>query len=171
MFYNFTGKPFTAKWDSHFYTFKAGQVAEGNKMIISDDGQHSVLLTDAVTDVFAHMLAINILNHPELQTNFTYNDKGEAIAQETKQMLVYNNASIDALKMRAKSAPEVPVEYPASLQRFLDSVEPEVSSPVAVEEAVPVVEAVEEPKKRGPGRPKKVEASPSENVEFALPTE
>ena len=42
---------------------------------------------------------------------------------------VYNNSSIDALKARAKSAPEVPVEYPATLQRFLDSVDTEAKEP------------------------------------------
>lgn len=170
MFYNFTNKPFTGKWDGKFYTFKSGQVAEGNRIIISDDGQHSVLLTDAVEDVFAHMLAINILNHTDLQTNFTYNDKGEAIPQDMKQMLVYSTASIDALKKRAKSAPEVPVEYPTSLERFLKETETEVLAPEPAEVA-PTAEAVEEPKKRSPGRPKKVEASPSENVEFAIPNE
>lgn len=171
MFYNFTNKPFTTSWDSHAYTFQPGEVAEANKMRVSDDGQHSVLMTlnsegKGVCDIFAHALAVTVLNHPDLQVNFTYNDKGEAIPQEMKQMLVYNNASIDALKARAKSAPEVPVEYPASLQRFLDSVEPEEVKDEAV--AAPVVEAVEEPKKRSPGRPKKEEASPSENVEFAV---
>lgn len=161
MFYNFTTKPFTGKWDGKFYTFKPGQTAEGNKIVISDDGQHSVLLTDAVAGVFAHMLAVNILNHPELQTNFEYNDKGEAVPQDMKQMLVYSPASIEALKLRATSAPEVPVEYPAALERFLKQTETETAP------AEPVAEVVEEKKK--PGRPKKVEASPSENVEFAIP--
>lgn len=170
MFYNFTSKPFTGKWDSKLYTFQPGQVAEGNRIIISDDGQHSVLLTEAVEDVFGHMLAIDILNHPDLQTNFTYNDKGEAIPQDMKQMLVYSTASIDALKKRAKSAPEVPVEYPASLERFLKETATEVVAvPEEPKEVAPVEEVVATPKPRG--RPKKVEASPSENVEFAIPTE
>ncbi len=38
-----------------------------------------------------------------------------------------------------------------------------------VKEAEPIV--VEEPQKKKPGRPKKIEASPSENVEFAIPNE
>ena len=163
MFYNFTNKPFAAQWDKKLYTFQPGQIVESNRIVVSDDGQSSVPLTEAVQNIFAHHLAVSVLNHPELDTNFTYNDKGEAIPQDMKQSLVYNNASITALKARATNPPSADVAFPDSLKRFLDATK---QSPVADE---PVSDAVveEAPKKRI-GRPKKVEASPSENVEFAI---
>lgn len=170
MFYNFTKKPFVARWDSKSYTFQPGQSAPSDKMIISDDGQHSVLLTEGVASTFAHHLATTILNNPELDTNFIYNDKGEAIPQDMKQGLVYNMAGLEALKAKAMNAPDAGVVIPNNLKRFVDEVErPPVEAPQAPVEAP--IESVEVPKveeKKKRGRPAKAPSSPSENPEFAL---
>lgn len=171
MFYNFTNREFTARWDKNSYTFKPFQICEGNKMLVSDDGAHSVLLTDAVAQVFAHHLATDVLNNPILDTNFEINDKGEQVPQDIKQQGTYNNASIDAMKRIALNGPSVSADMPKALEVFLkkagvvEADEAEVVSNPIVESTAKAIEPPAAPKRRG--RPKKT-ASPSENVEFAI---
>lgn len=147
MFYNFSTKKFTTSWGGKPYSFDAGKVYPDG-IIISDDGSSSVQLNEVTSGIFAHHLAVTLLNE----------DKEIA-----GNALKYNMTNLDLLKERAQQPPSVSKDLPAFKETL--SIQPELKSEI-VEDTKPVVEAqVSEPEKKKPGRPKKV-ASPSPEAEF-----
>lgn len=149
MFYNFSTKKFVGSWGGKPYSFEAGKVYPDG-IIISDDGSSSVQLNEVTSAIFAHHLAVKILNE----------DKEVA-----GNALKYNMTNLDMLKERAQHPPNVEKALP----EFKDvlSIQPELKAEVVEDtKEQPVVEAtVSEPEKKKPGRPKKV-SSPSPEAEF-----
>lgn len=172
MFYNFTNVDFKTTWDKHPYTFRAGQVHE--RLAIADDGIHNVELTETVCRVFAHHLAHKILNAPSLDANFRTNDKGEEVGTLRDQMRVHNIGNVEILIQRALNAPDVDIELPRSISNLplvkeVVEARSDVEEVIAPDLSVPPEEvALPEVPKKKMGRPRKVEASPSEGVKFAV---
>lgn len=171
MFYNFTNEDFKITWDKQPYTFRAGQVYE--RLAIADDGIRNVELTDTVCRTFAHHLAHKILNTPTLDANFRTNDKGEEVGTMRDQMRVHNIGNVEMLIQRALTAPEVDVALPRGIEKLplikdvVDARE-ELKKEGPVPKVAAPVSKVEAPIKNKVGRPRKVEASPSEGAKFAV---
>lgn len=157
VFYNGTVEDFHVTWGKVPYTFKAGQVYE--KIAISDNGMESVQLTDAVCSVFAHHLAMKVLNTPSLDANSRRNKEGEYVGNFDRQVLSYNMGNVEQLKSRFTHEPSEDIAIPerlAELPAFTGE------APEAPEEPETVVEAPKAKKK--PGRKPKAKADIEEPV-------
>jgi len=157
MLYNFSTKPFTYTWGRIPYTFLPGEFYSG--IIISDDRAHSVELNEVVSGFFAQHLAEWVLNTPEMNVNFTEGLDGKAKGTDGFPAK-YNMTSIELLKMRAMTIPDVETVLPKFIDELPVSEKHQVKKPVVIEAVeTPIVEVIEpEVQKKPVGRsPKKQE--------------
>lgn len=149
IFYNYSSEPFTCTWDKIAYTFEPQKVYSG--VLIANNKENSITLTESIAKVFAHHLAAFVMNSSK---------------EWSKDAQKYTYGSMELLEQRALALPEEETPLPPALDE-LPAYGHKLAESPAVESPVSAAPAVAEEPKKKMGRPPKAKAGvPSPDAEF-----